>query len=165
MLSPSRTSPRKKTACTPNVRSSPMNPVRSSPLAESSQSSDMVKLVTNKELSISVDRQGLRRACQEATIKKDNAGYILMYKMLDLVFSLEELAESRGLGIGKPRPGEEHKPVLDAGKIAVLKEYVHFWTKKNLATTFSEKRLNKAITERSHYARNQVKRQLDKSKI
>ena len=65
--------------------------------------------------------KALKKACITATKKKDNAGFHLMYNLMDQVFTIKEMAESRGTGVGRAHPGEENKPVLDQQKIGVLK--------------------------------------------
>ena len=73
-----------------------------------------MKLLPTSPLCVS--RQALRKACHVATKKRDNDDYHLMYRLLSEVFTVEDLANSRGLGIGRARPGEEDKSVLDAEK-------------------------------------------------
>ncbi|KAH3897707.1 hypothetical protein DPMN_021901 [Dreissena polymorpha] len=41
----------------------------------------------------------------------------MMYGLLDKVFTLHKFASSRGTGVGKPHPGDEHIPVLDQDKL------------------------------------------------
>ena len=44
------------------------------------------------------------------------------------VFTMEEMAQSRGTGQGRPRPGEENKPLLDGEKLATLKgKFINFF--------------------------------------
>ncbi|KAH3832996.1 hypothetical protein DPMN_106297 [Dreissena polymorpha] len=38
--------------------------------------------------------------------------YLMMYGLLDKVFTLHKFASSRGTGVGKPHPGDEHIPFL-----------------------------------------------------
>ena len=49
---------------------------------------------------------------------REKPAYLLMYKLLDLVFTLDEMADSRGTGMGI---GDLTKPVLNQEKIMVLK--------------------------------------------
>lgn len=70
---------------------------------------------------ISVNRKALRKACATAAKKGIRGGFYLMYGLLDQVFTINELAESRGTGKGQPRPGDENKPILDPERIGVLK--------------------------------------------
>jgi hypothetical protein len=68
-----------------------------------------------------INRPGLRKACHAATKKKDNAAFHLMYNLLGHVFSIEEMAQSRGTGLGRHKPEEEDKPLLDGEQLATLK--------------------------------------------
>ncbi|KAH3879780.1 hypothetical protein DPMN_003686 [Dreissena polymorpha] len=85
-----------------------------------------------------------------------------MYGLLDQVFTLHELANSRGTGVGKPRPGDEHKPVLDQGKLDILRDFVIGWGRKNAGgVTFPLADLNNAVMERNSYARKQLKKRVE----
>ena len=68
-----------------------------------------------------MSKKALKKACIAATKKKDNAGFHIMYNLMYQVFTIKEMAESRGTGVGRAHPGEENKPVLDHQKIGVLK--------------------------------------------
>ena len=69
--------------------------------------------------TITVDRVQLSNRCQAVKDKGAvKAAYSLTYKLLDLVFTLHELAKSRGTGAGK---GDPTKPVLNIERVSVLK--------------------------------------------
>lgn len=68
-----------------------------------------------------VNRQALRKACHVATKKKENAAFHLMYSLMGQVFTIGEMAASRGTGLGRAKPGEEDKPILDGDKISTMK--------------------------------------------
>ena len=66
-----------------------------------------------------MDRVQLSNRCQAVKDKGAvKAAYSLTYKLLDLVFTLHELAKSRGTGAGK---GDPTKPVLNIERVSVLK--------------------------------------------
>jgi len=78
-----------------------------------------IRLLQTSDLYVS--RHELRKICQHASRKRHKAAEVLMYGLLGEVFTLEEMAESRGLGLSKPKPEDANRPVLDETKIAVLK--------------------------------------------
>ena len=82
-----------------------------------------VKLIDTSD--IFVDRKLKRKAVEAAKKKPTKAAYILMYKLLDRVFSIEELASSRGQGIGRTST-DDVRPVLDKNKMDALKGKVVF---------------------------------------
>jgi hypothetical protein len=69
----------------------------------------------------------LRKACNAAKSKTGKEGYILMYRLLGTVFSVNEMAISWGQGIGNRKDEDLSRPVLDRAKIKVLKgNTIHF---------------------------------------
>ena len=69
-----------------------------------------------------VDRGLKRKACNAAKAKNGKEGYILMYRLCGAVFTVEEMANSRGQGIGHKKANEDtSRPVIDPAKIKVLK--------------------------------------------
>ncbi|VDI33796.1 Hypothetical predicted protein [Mytilus galloprovincialis] len=113
----------------------------------------MVKLLESHD--ILVDKDLLRNAISAAK-KSQKVGYTLCYKLLSGMFSIPELANSRGQGIGKRKEGDI-RPPLKKETVNTLKDYVIVWCKKNGYTTPTEQLLNDAITERISYARKQLK--------
>nr|XP_034329354.1 uncharacterized protein LOC117690139 isoform X1 [Crassostrea gigas] len=85
------------------------------------------------------------------------AAFTLTSKLAILVFSIEELAQSRGQGLRKAKKGDV-RPVLNSTKIEVLKEYVNAWCVKNGKGELDEKYFNDAITEKISYCRKQMKK-------
>ncbi|XP_065924464.1 uncharacterized protein [Magallana gigas] len=85
------------------------------------------------------------------------AAFTLTSKLATLVFSIEELAQSRGQGLRKAKKGDV-RPVLNSTKIEVLKEYVNAWCVKNGKGELDEKYFNDAITEKISYCRKQMKK-------
>ncbi|XP_052070077.1 uncharacterized protein LOC127708929 isoform X2 [Mytilus californianus] len=113
----------------------------------------MVKLLESHD--ILVDKDELRKAISAAK-KSQKVGYTLCYKLLSSMFSVPEMANSRGQGIGKKKEGDIRQP-LKRKTVNTLKDYVIVWCKKNSYTTPTEQLRNDAITERISYARKQLK--------
>ncbi|XP_056022464.1 uncharacterized protein LOC130055095 [Ostrea edulis] len=115
----------------------------------------MAKLLDDSDVMVSKD--GLRKAVSAAK-KSSKPGFTLCYKLLAELFNLEELAASRGQGIGNTK--DKEKPVLDKVRTQALKNYVVIWCRKNDHAAPSEQTLNSAITERICYARKQCVKQM-----
>lgn len=68
-----------------------------------------------------VNRGKLRKATTSASQwKGDKAAFTLTSKLVTLVFSIEELAQSRGQGLREAKKGDI-RPVLNCSKVEVLK--------------------------------------------
>ncbi|XP_053406234.1 uncharacterized protein LOC123523254 isoform X2 [Mercenaria mercenaria] len=120
------------------------------------QSDDMVKLLDSS--SILVSRNAKRKILAAAKKKNGKEGYIAMYKLCGEIFSSKEMAESRGLGIGKSSKAVDERPPLNPHKIKDLKDFVTAWCKANKLPEPTDSQLNSACTERIGYARKQEKK-------
>ncbi|XP_052097356.1 uncharacterized protein LOC127732362 [Mytilus californianus] len=109
--------------------------------------------VIQESHDILVDK--LRKAISAAK-KSQKVGYTLCYKLLSSMFSVPEMANSRGQGIGTKKEGDFRQP-LKRETVNTLKDYVIVWCKKNSYTTPTEQLLNDTITEMISYARKQIK--------
>ncbi|XP_069139400.1 integrator complex subunit 3 homolog [Argopecten irradians] len=127
---------------------------------------------------ICVDRNDLHKAMSAAR-KSNRPGYTLCYKLISSVFTMEELAHSRGQGLGKAKPGDI-RPALDKTKCSALKgcnlaltlykfslqllsvsDYTVVWCKRNTHPVPMDSQLNDAFTERISYARKQLSKKKD----
>ena len=66
-----------------------------------------------------IKSETLRHAIRLAK-KSGKPGYTLCYNLLPGVFSIEEIANSRGQGLTKPKMGDFRSP-LDKDKVAAIK--------------------------------------------
>jgi len=66
-----------------------------------------------------VDQEQLAKACAAAR-KAPKPGYKMCYLLLKAVFSMQEIAQSRGQGLTKPKEGDYREP-LDKRKVAATK--------------------------------------------
>ncbi|XP_061165556.1 uncharacterized protein LOC133174446 [Saccostrea echinata] len=105
-----------------------------------------------------VPKAKLRKATTAAShYEGGKAAYTLTSKLAVLIFSTEELAQSRGQGIRDAKKGDI-RPVLDHDKLDVLKEYVNTWCQKNGKGKMEDKFFNDAVTERISYSRKLMKK-------
>ncbi|XP_053405180.1 uncharacterized protein LOC123560690 isoform X2 [Mercenaria mercenaria] len=121
------------------------------------QSNEMVMLLESSE--IRVKRENKRNILAKALKKKGKEGYIAMYLLCGEVFTITELASSKGLGIGKASKADDPRPSLDQQKIKDLKDFVVAWCKANKLAVPTDSDLNSACTERIGYARKQERKQ------
>ncbi|KAK3086833.1 hypothetical protein FSP39_024230 [Pinctada imbricata] len=112
-----------------------------------------VKLMEKSE--VTVEKIALKKAISLAK-KSQNPGYALCRKILPLLFTIEEMARSRGQGIMKAKEGD-FRPALDTEKIQTLKDYIPSWCKTNGFSIPSEAKINEGITERIAYSRRLLK--------
>lgn len=68
---------------------------------------------------VSIRSEALRQAIKLAK-KSGKPGYTLCYNLLPGVFTVEEIASSRGQGLTKPKAGDLRKP-LDKERVAAIK--------------------------------------------
>ena len=77
-----------------------------------------VKLLEHS--SILIDRDLKRKACSAAKSKPGKEGSVLLYRLCNGLFNIEEMACCRGLGIGQAKTVPS-KPTLDQAKVKILK--------------------------------------------
>lgn len=83
-----------------------------------SKASGMEPLLKNHP-GVSIRSEVLRQAIKLAK-KSGKPGYTLCYNLLPGVFTLEEIATSRGQGLTKPKAGDLRKP-LEKERVAAIK--------------------------------------------
>ncbi|KAH3718339.1 hypothetical protein DPMN_061142 [Dreissena polymorpha] len=72
--------------------------------------------------TIYAEQKILRIVCTSAAKNGAKGGcYLMMYGLLDKVFTLHKFASSKGTGERKPHPGVEHIPVIDQDKLDLLR--------------------------------------------
>ena len=78
----------------------------------------MVNLLSSCD--IQVNASNLRTICRRAR-RDSNPGVYITRKLLTELFSTEELAQSKGQGIGKGQKGDDLRPALSAEKVKAMK--------------------------------------------
>lgn len=116
-------------------------------------SSKMVKLMSNSDVMVEASK--LKRARQSA-FKHPKPAYTLMGKLMPCVFSKEEMANSRGQGLGPAKKGDL-RPVLDPAKIQLCKDYVAAWLKETNLVGHGDSELNHAVTQQIDAARKHLR--------
>ncbi|VDI18927.1 Hypothetical predicted protein [Mytilus galloprovincialis] len=168
-VSERRTSPRKTPTkmmmtTTPLVKQStvPVTTLKSSsphcsPFnKESSEAVKCVKLLENHDHMVKAEE--LRRITARAK-KEKIPGYYVVIKLMPLLFTTEEMANSRGQGI-KPAKQGDTRPPLDINKIQTIKAYSEAYCKKHHLKPATESGMNDAVTEAIAYSRKKIKKQM-----
>ncbi|KXJ08199.1 hypothetical protein AC249_AIPGENE23503 [Exaiptasia diaphana] len=115
----------------------------------------MIKSEANKirllaDYDVTVERDKLRSVLSSANTKGPEH---LLGRLVSLVFSTEELANSFGQGLHKTSATADNKEPLDSTKLSACKEYMTAFCLKNGKQIPSPKRQNMAITAQVTYAR------------
>ncbi|XP_053372687.1 uncharacterized protein LOC128546310 [Mercenaria mercenaria] len=155
-------SPQVHTALPNQTHTAPVHtsPLRRSPRKIFNMDEPLVpSLDENVQLmnNITVSRTVLRNAHQ-AALKHYKPAFTLMSKLLTGLFTTQELASSRGLGIGFKKPGDD-RPALDEKRIEACKEYVYGWMMGMGLPEPFERELNSAVTQQTAYARKKLQKQ------
>ncbi|XP_076080536.1 uncharacterized protein LOC143051528 isoform X2 [Mytilus galloprovincialis] len=153
-----RRSPRGKSDSIVPVQGTSLGPKRQllkSPKKIYTSSSTMVKLIESAD--VTVDGETIKKIMQKAH-KESSPGYFIIRKVMPLLFSRGELANSRGQGLTTSKDGD-FRPALDKTRVKIAKDYVRGWCKINQKTQPSEEELNKGVTEAVGYARKALKKQ------
>ncbi|CAC5425035.1 unnamed protein product [Mytilus coruscus] len=156
-FSPMR-SPRGKSDSIVTVQGTSLGPKRQllkSPKKIYTSSSTNVKLIESAD--VTVDGDTIKKIMQKAQ-KESSPGYFIIRKVMPLLFSRADLANSRGQGLTTSKDGD-FRPALDKTRVKLAKDYVRGWCKIKQKHQPSEEELNKGVTEAVDYAGKALKKQ------
>ncbi|CAC5379506.1 unnamed protein product [Mytilus coruscus] len=151
---PQRRSPRKKLK-NDQLGYSSTTPKRRSP-RKTPNNCQVVKLVENA--SFTVNSTELRKIVLKAKGEKNTGSYLVL-KLMDLVFSMEEMGHSKCQGLRSAKSGDTRLP-LDAEKIKTVKAYSEGFCRKNGRKQATAAEMNRAISQAVAYSRKKLKKQL-----
>ncbi|XP_062588847.1 uncharacterized protein LOC134250495 [Saccostrea cucullata] len=86
------------------------------------EGNDGMVMLVRTHPGVFIKSETLQHAVRSAK-KSNKSGYTLCYNLLPGVFSIQEIAISRGQGLTKQKEGDLRK-VLDKDKVAAIKGYV-----------------------------------------